>query len=129
MKMNRHLKIFAIIYGIAWAIFAVVFWIFFGNQRILQSYILPFKAVCLPMIILILSVFIGREDLPKSYFYFAPLIFAATFLVLTLLTDSLWHQLFSKISNYPKVLDFLAIVLISAVGILIGRIRHEGHHS
>ena len=81
----------------------------------------------LPVLTLLLSFFLGREGLPIPQAGCVLLGFSAAYLLCRLLTLSLLEYLLSGGAALPGRYDILAILFLSAVGLLIGAASKKKH--
>lgn len=83
-------------------------------------YAIAVQAIALLGITFVLSFLLGKEILPLKELWFVPILFAAAYLLCRLFTLSLWQLLLAGTASLPNRYDFLALVLVSAAGLLAG---------
>ena len=120
IKGNRHLRKIAIFYGIIWAVLAISFWLFYGNSQMAMFHVNVVQYVTLPIIAFVFSVMVGTLCLPLRYAWVIPIFFSVTYLLYGLLTLSLAQFLLAGVASFPDIFEFIAAILISVIGILIG---------
>lgn len=81
----------------------------------------------LPVLTLLLSFFLGREGLSIPQAGCVMLGFSAAYLLCRLLTLSLLEYLLSGAAALPGLYDILAILFLSAVGLLISAASKKKH--
>ena len=81
----------------------------------------------LPVLTLLLSFFLGREGLSIPQAGCVMLGFSAAYLLCRLLTLSLLEYLLSGAAARPGLYDILAILFLSAVGLLISAASKKKH--
>ena len=120
MKVHRRFRIVAGLYGVIWISLVVIFWLFCRTPQMAMLYVIAVQYIILPSVTFILSFLIGKEPLHIKYFWFIPIIFSIAHLLCKLLTLSVLQLLLAGVASFPNIYDFLALVLISAAGLLIG---------
>lgn len=119
-KWNRHLCKIATIYGFIWAALATSFWFFYNNSQMAMLHVIVVQYVSLPIIIFVFSLIIGIQRLPLRLAWIIPILFSITYLLYGLLTLSLAQHVLVGVASFPDIVDFIAAIFISAVGMLIG---------
>ena len=72
MKANRHLRIAVGLYGIIWVLSAITFWLFYKNSQMAMLHVIVVQYVVMPVVTLISSIFVGRENMPNKNVLFMP---------------------------------------------------------
>ena len=104
----------------AWALSVAVFWLFCRDPQMAMLHVIVVQYLFLPVLTLLLSFFLGRERLSIPQAGCVLLGFSAAYLLCRLLTLSLLEYLLSGAAALPGLYDILAILFLSAVGLLIG---------
>lgn len=120
IKVNSHLRKMAILYGILWAILAISFWLFYDNSQMAMLHVIAVQYVTLPFIFFVFSIMVGTLNLPLRYACVIPIFFSVTYLLYGLLTLSLAQFVLAGVASFPDMFEFVAAILISVIGILIG---------
>ena len=120
IKVNSHLRKMAILYGILWAILAISFWLFYDNSQMVMLHVIAVQYVTLPFIFFVFSIMVGTLNLPLRYACVIPIFFSVTYLLYGLLTLSLAQFVLAGVASFPDMFEFVAAILISVIGILIG---------
>lgn len=115
-RFYRLIRIFAA----AWALSVAVFWLFCRDPQMAMLHVIVVQYLFLPVLILLLSFFLGREGLSIPQAGYVLLGFSDAYLLCRLLTLSLLEYLLSGGAALPGLYDILAILFLSAVGLLIG---------
>ena len=115
-RFYRLIRIFAA----AWALSVAVFWLFCRDPQMAMLHVIVVQYLFLPVLTLLLSFFLGREALSIPQAGYVLLGFSAAYLLCRLLTLSLLEYLLSGAAALPGLYDVLAILFLSAVGLLIG---------
>ena len=108
------------IFAAAWALSVAVFWLFCRDPQMAMLHVIVVQYLFLPVLTLLLSFFLGRERLSIPQAGCVLLGFSAAYLLCRLLTLSLLEYLLSGGAALPGLYDILAILFLSAVGLLIG---------
>ena len=119
-KRNRHLCKIATIYGFIWAALAISFWFFYNNSQMAMLHVIVVQYVSLPIIIFVFSIIIGIQRLPLRLSWITPVLFSITYLLYSLLTLSLAQFVLAGVASFPDIVDFIAAILLSTIGMLIG---------
>lgn len=120
IKVNSHLRKMAISYGIVWAVLVFSFWPFYNNSQMAMLHVIVVQYVALPIIIFVFSVIVSTIHIPMRYAWTIPIFFAVSYLIYSLFTLSLAQLVLAGVASFPDIFDFVAGVLISAIGMLIG---------
>jgi len=115
-RFYRLIRIFAA----AWALSVAVFWLFCRDPQMAMLHVIVVQYLFLPVLILLLSFFLGREGLSIPQAGYVLLGFSDAYLLCRLLTLSLLEYLLSGGAALPGLYDILAILFLSAVGLLVG---------
>ena len=115
-RFYRLIQIFAA----AWALSVAVFWLFCRDPQMAMLHVIVVQYLFLTALTLFLSFFLGREALSIPQTGCVLLGFSAAYLLCRLLTLSLLEYLLSGAAALPGLYDILAILFLSAVGLLIG---------
>lgn len=108
------------IFAAAWALSVAEFWLFCRDPQMAMLHVIVVQYLFLPVLTLLLSFFLGRERLSIPQAGCVLLGFSAAYLLCRLLTLSLLEYLLSGGAALPGLYDILAILFLSAVGLLIG---------
>ena len=122
-RFYRLIRIFAA----AWALSVAVFWLFCRDPQMAMLHVIVVQYLFLPVLILLLSFFLGREGLSIPQAGYVLLGFSAAYLLCRLLTLSLLEYLLSGAAALPGLYDILAILFLSAVGLLISAASKKKH--
>lgn len=117
------------IFAAAWALSVAVFWLFCRDPQMAMLHVIVVQYLFLPALTVLLSFFLGREALSIPQAGYVLLGFSATYLLCRLLTLSLLEYLLSGAAALPGLYDVLAILFLSAVGLLIGMVSKKKHFS
>ena len=120
MDVNRRFYQLIRIFAAAWVLSVAVFWLFCRDPQMAMLHVIVVQYLFLPVLTLLLSFFLGREGLPIPQAGCVLLGFSAAYLLCRLLTLSLLEYLLSGGAALPGLYDILAILFLSAVGLLIG---------
>ena len=120
MDANRRFYRLIRIFAAAWALSVAVFWLFCRDPQMAMLHVIVVQYLFLPVLILLLSFFLGREGLSIPQAGYVLLGFSAAYLLCRLLTLSLLEYLLSGAAALPGLYDILAILFLSAVGLLVG---------
>ena len=115
-RFYRLIRIFAA----AWALSVAVFWLFCRDPQMAMLHVIVVQYLFLPVLTLLLSFFLGRERLSIPQAGCVLLGFSDAYLLCRLLTLSLLEYLLSGAAALPGLYDILAILFLSAVGLLVG---------
>ena len=115
------------IFAAAWALSVAVFWLFCRDPQMAMLHVIVVQYLFLPALTLLLSFFLGREGLSIPQAGCVLLGFSAAYLLCRLLTLSLLEYLLSGAAALPGLYDVLAILSLSAVGLLIGAASKKKH--
>ena len=110
-------------YAAAWVLSVAVFWLFCRELQMAMLHVIVVQYLFLPVLAVLLSFFLGREICIGC----GLLGFSAAYLLCRLLTLSLLEYLFSGGGALPGLYDVLAILFLSAVGLLIGAASMKKH--
>lgn len=124
-RFYRLIQIFAA----AWALSVAVFWLFCRDPQMAMLHVIVVQYLFLPVLTLLLSFFLGRERLSIPQAGCVLLGFSAAYLLCRLLTLSLLEYLLSGAAALPGLYDILAILFLSAVGLLVGMVSKKKHFS
>ena len=124
-RFYRLIRIFAA----AWALSVAVFWLFCRDPQMAMLHVIVVQYLFLPVLTLLLSFFLGREGLSIPQAGCVLLGFSAAYLLCRLLTLSLLEYLLSGAAALPGLYDILAILFLSAVGLLVGMVSKKKHFS
>lgn len=120
MDANRRFYRLIQIFAAAWALSVAVFWLFCRDPQMAMLHVIVVQYLFLPALTLFLSFFLGREALSIPQTGCVLLGFSAAYLLCRLLTLSLLEYLLSGAAALPGLYDILAILSLSAVGLLVG---------
>lgn len=120
MDANRRFYQLIRIFAAAWGLSVAVFWLFCRDPQMAMLHVIVVQYLFLPVLILLLSFFLGREGLSIPQAGYVLLGFSDAYLLCRLLTLSLLEYLLSGGAALPGLYDILAILFLSAVGLLIG---------
>ena len=115
------------IFAAAWALSVAVFWLFCRDPQMAMLHVIVVQYLFLPVLTLLLSFFLGRERLSIPQAGCVLLGFSAAYLLCRLLTLSLLEYLLSGAAALPGLYDILAILFLSAVGLLISAASKKKH--
>lgn len=115
------------IFAAAWALSVAVFWLFCRDPQMAMLHVIMVQYLFLPVLTLLLSFFLGREGLSIPQAGYVLLGFSAAYLLCRLLTLSLLEYLLSGAAALPGLYDILAILFLSAVGLLISAASKKKH--
>lgn len=127
MDANRRFYRLIRIFAAAWALSVAVFWFFCRDPQMAMLHVIVVQYLFLPALTLLLSFFLGREGLSIPQAGCVLLGFSAAYLLCRLLTLSLLEYLLSGAAALPGLYDILAILSLSAVGLLIGAASKKKH--
>lgn len=127
MDANRRFYQLIRIFAAAWALSVAVFWLFCRDPQMAMLYVIMVQYLFLPVLTLLLSFFLGREGLSIPQAGYVLLGFSAAYLLCRLLTLSLLEYLLSGAAALPGLYDILAILFLSAVGLLISAASKKKH--
>ena len=120
MDASRRFYRLIQIFAAAWALSVAVFWLFCRDPQMAMLHVIVVQYLFLPVLTLLLSFFLGREGLSIPQAGCVLLGFSAAYLLCRLLTLSLLEYLLSGAAALPGLYDILAILFLSAVGLLVG---------
>ena len=120
MDANRRFYRLIQIFAAVWALSVAVFWLFCRDPQMAMLHVIVVQYLFLPVLTLLLSFFLGREGLSIPQAGCVLLGFSAAYLLCRLLTLSLLEYLLSGAAALPGLYDILAILFLSAVGLLVG---------
>ena len=120
MDANRRFYRLIRFYVAAWVLSVAVFWLFCRDPQMAMLHVIVVQYLFLPALTLLLSFFLGREALSIPQAGCVLLGFSAAYLLCRLLTLSLLEYLLSGAAALPGLYDILAILFLSAVGLLVG---------
>lgn len=129
MDANRRFYRLIRFYVAAWGLSVAVFWLFCRDPQMAMLHVIVVQYLFLPALTLLLSFFLGREALSIPQAGYVLLGFSAAYLLCRLLTLSLLEYLLSGAAALPGLYDVLAILFLSAVGLLIGMVSKKKHFS
>ena len=129
MDANRRFYRLIRFYVAAWVLSVAVFWLFCRDPQMAMLHVIVVQYLFLPALTLLLSFFLGREALSIPQAGYVLLGFSAAYLLCRLLTLSLLEYLLSGAAALPGLYDVLAILFLSAVGLLIGMVSKKKHFS
>ena len=129
MDANRRFYRLIRFYVAAWVLSVAVFWLFFRDPQMAMLHVIVVQYLFLPVLTVLLSFFLGREALSIPQAGCALLGFSAAYLLCRLLTLSLLEYLLSGAAALPGLYDILAILFLSAVGLLVGMVSKKKHFS
>ena len=129
MDANRRFYQLIRFYVAAWVLSVAVFWLFCRDPQMAMLHVRVVQYLFLPALTLLLSFFLGREGLSIPQAGYVLLGFSAAYLLCRLLTLSLLEYLLSGAAALPGLYDVLAILFLSAVGLLIGMVSKKKHFS
>ena len=115
------------IFAEAWALSVAVFWLFCRDPPMALLHVIVVQYLFLPALTVLLSFFLGREALSIPQAGYVLLGFSAAYLLCRLLTLSLLEYLLSGAAALPGLYDILAILFLSAVGLLTGAASKKKH--
>ena len=127
MDANRRFYRLIQIFAAAWALSVAVFWLFCRDPQMAMLHVIVVQYLFLPVLTLLLSFFLGREALSIPQAGCVLLGFSAAYLLCRLLTLSLLEYLLSGGAALPGLYDILAILSLSAVGLLTGAASKKKH--
>ena len=120
MDANRRFYRLIRIFAAALVLSVAVFWLFCRDPQMAMLHVIVVQYLFLPVLTLLLSFFLGRERLSIPQAGCVLLGFSAAYLLCRLLTLSLLEYLLSGAAALPGLYDILAILFLSAVGLLVG---------
>ena len=120
MDANRRFYRLIRFYVAAWVLSVAVFWLFCRDPQMAMLHVIVAQYLFLPVLTVLLSFFLGREALSIPQAGCVLLGFSAAYLLCRLLTLSLLEYLLSGAAALPGLYDILAILFLSAVGLLVG---------
>ena len=120
MDANRRFYRLIRFYVAAWVLSVAVFWLFCRDPQMAMLHVIVVQYLFLPVLTVLLSFFLGREGLSIPQAGCVLLGFSAAYLLCRLLTLSLLEYLLSGAAALPGLYDILAILFLSAVGLLVG---------
>lgn len=120
MDANRRFYRLIRFYVAAWVLSVAVFWLFCRDPQMAMLHVIVVQYLFLPALTVLLSFFLGREALSIPQAGYVLLGFSAAYLLCRLLTLSLLEYLLSGAAALPGLYDILAILFLSAVGLLVG---------
>ena len=129
MDANRRFYRLIRFYVAAWVLSVAVFWLFCRDPQMAMLHVIVVQYLFLPVLTLLLSFFLGRERLSIPQAGCVLLGFSAAYLLCRLLTLSLLEYLLSGAAALPGLYDILAILFLSAVGLLVGMVSKKKHFS
>ena len=129
MDANRRFYRLIQIFAAVWGLSVAVFWLFCRAPQMAMLHVIVVQYLFLPVLTLLLSFFLGREALSIPQAGYVLLGFSAAYLLCRLLTLSLLEYLLSGAAALPGLYDILAILFLSAVGLLIGMVSKKKHFS
>ena len=129
MDVNRRFYQLIRIFAAAWVLSVAVFWLFCRDPQMAMLHVIVVQYLFLPVLTLLLSFFLGREGLSIPQAGCVLLGFSAAYLLCRLLTLSLLEYLLSGAAALPGLYDILAILFLSAVGLLVGMVSKKKHFS
>lgn len=121
VKSRRQLSkiILVVSYLVVWALLIVLFWCFLDPGDAMGYALLAFYVV-LPVITIIISFFIGKDDSWANWRWLMMLFFGIMYMLAQYATFSLANMAaFAKI-NYPDLSDLPPGIICSAVGLALG---------
>lgn len=127
MDANRRFYQLIRIFAAVWALSVAVFWLFCRDPQMAMFHVIVVQYLFLPVLTLLLSFFLGSEGLSIPQAGCVLLGFSAAYLLCRLLTLSLLEYLLSGGAALPGLYDVLAILFLSAVGLLIGAALKKKH--
>ena len=127
MDVNRRFYQLIRIFAAAWVLSVAVFWLFCRDPQMAMLHVIVVQYLFLPALTLLLSFFLGREGLSIPQAGCVLLGFSAAYLLCRLLTLSLLEYLLSGGAALLGRYDILAILFLSAVGLLIGAASKKKH--
>ena len=127
MDANRRFYRLIQIFAAAWVLSVAVFWFFCRDPQMAMLHVIVVQYLFLPVLTLLLSFFLGREGLSIPQAGYVLLGFSAAYLLCRLLTLSLLEYLLSGAAALPGLYDILAILFLSAVGLLISAASKKKH--
>ncbi len=127
MDANRRFYRLIRVYAVAWGLSVAVFWLFCRAPQMAMLHVIVVQYLFLPVLIVLLSFFLGREGLSIPQAGYVLLGFSAAYLLCRLLTLSLLEYLLSGAAALPGLYDILAILFLSAVGLLISAASKKKH--
>ena len=129
MDVNRCFYQLIRIFAAAWVLSVAVFWLFCRDPQMAMLHVIVVQYLFLPVLTLLLSFFLGREGLSIPQAGCVLLGFSAAYLLCRLLTLSLLEYLLSGAAALPGLYDILAILFLSAVGLLVGMVSKKKQFS
>lgn len=127
MDANRRFYRLIRFYVAAWVLSVAVFWLFCRDPQMAMLHVIVVQYLFLPALTVLLSFFLGREALSIPQAGYVLLGFSAAYLLCRLLTLSLLEYLLSGAAALPGLYDILAILFLSAVGLLISAASKKKH--
>ena len=127
MDASRRFYRLIQIFAAAWALSVAVFWLFCRDPQMAMLHVIVVQYLFLPVLTLLLSFFLGRERLSIAQAGCVLLGFSAAYLLCRLRTLSLLEYLLSGAAALPGLYDILAILFLSAVGLLISAASKKKH--
>ena len=129
MDASRRFYRLIQIFAAAWALSVAVFWLFCRDPQMAMLHVIVAQYLFLPVLTVLLSFFLGREALSIPQAGCVLLGFSAAYLLCRLLTLSLLEYLLSGAAALPGLYDILAILFLSAVGLLVGMVSKKKQFS
>ena len=127
MDANRRFYRLIQIFAAALVLSVAVFWFFCRDPQMAMLHVIVVQYLFLPALTVLLSFFLGREALSIPQAGYVLLGFSAAYLLCRLLTLSLLEYLLSGAAALPGLYDILAILFLSAVGLLISAASKKKH--
>lgn len=125
---NKNKIITIISYLLIWAFSMIVFW-FFTSGSDAMGYSLMFLWIILPVVTLIVSIVIGKNNFWGRRKWAFPLFFGVMYILGEYGTFKMANNMaFNKI-NTPELEMIIIGSIISAIGILIGSLCNQKHHN
>ena len=129
MDANRRFYRLIRFYVAAWVLSVAVFWLFCRDPKLAVLHVIVVPFLFLPVLPVLLLFFLGREALSIPQAGCVLLGFSAAYLLCRLLTLSLLEYLLSGAAALPGLYDILAILFLSAVGLLVGMVSKKKQFS
>ena len=129
MDASRRFYRLIQVFAAAWALSVAVFWLLCRDPQMAMLHVIMVQYLFLPVLTLLLSFLLGREGQSIPQAGYVVLGFSAPYLLCRLLTLSLLEYLLSGAAALPGLYDILAILFLSAVGLLVGMVSKKKHFS
>lgn len=117
-KLSKLILILS--YLVIWAFEIIVFWL--GGDLDAMGYALVTFYLVLPLSTIIISIFIGKDEIWANYKWFMLLFFGFMYMLASYATFSLENMVSFEKLHAPEITEMLPGILCSAFGMLIGHL-------